>query len=222
MRIDTALTLGSLAVAAACTDAPTSPLRPSDFPRPSESITLQYPGEDPGPPFYTLVERTFLPHTNAWAPIIFVRDPSCTPLYFNLLDQLAVPEAFGCPSTVEGHVTYKNGPPPVDLAPWQVVMHGAGAVPILFVPWPALESAVADDVLTLTEVRAIPGVLAGVASKFELTQQPGPIRPQGLGNGKIELVSRGLLEDGRSFAIELREMGVDRVSTLRHIAITFR
>jgi hypothetical protein len=48
------------------------------------------------------------------------------------------------------------------------------------------------------------------------------MRPQGLGNGKIELVSRGWLEDGRSFAMELREMGVDRVSTLRHIAITFR
>jgi hypothetical protein len=222
MRIDTALTLAGLTLSVACSDAPTSPSRPSQIPRPSESITLQFPGEDPGPPFYTLVERSFLPHTDEWAPIVFVRDPTCTPVDFNLLDQLAVPEAFGCTSTVEGHVTYKNGPPPIDFVPWQVVMHGTGAVPIVFVPWPALQAAITDDVLTLSEVRAIPGLLVGVASTFELSQQPGSLRPQGTGNGKIELVARGLLTDGRSFAVELREMGVDQVSTLRHIAITFR
>ena len=222
MRFDTALTLGCFTLAAACSDAPTSATPPSDLSRPSRSVTLQFPDEDPGPPFYTLVERSFLPHTDDWAPIVFVRDPSCTPLDFNLLDQLAVPDAFGCASTVEGHVTYKNGPPPIDFVPWQVVMHGAGAVPIVFVPWPALEAAITDDVLTLSEVRAIPGLQVGVASTFELTQQPGSLRPQGLGNGMIELVARGLLEDRRSFSIELREMGVDQVSTLRHIAITFR
>lgn len=48
------------------------------------------------------------------------------------------------------------------------------------------------------------------------------MRPQGTGNGKIEYVARGTLEDGRSFSIELREMGVDRVSVLQHIAIELR
>jgi len=130
------------------------------------------------------------------------------PAGFNLLDQLAVPQAFGCPSTVEGHVTYRNGPPPIDLAPWHVLMRGSGAVPVWFVPWPALQAAIADDVLTTAEVLAIPGLRIGTASMFEMTQQPGPMRPQGLGNGKIELTGRG--------------SRVDRVSVLRHISIDFR
>jgi hypothetical protein len=223
MRIDTALTmLACLGLATGCADAPTTPAGTGEVGHPLGSITLQYPGEDPGPPFYTLVERSFLPHTDEWAPIIFVRDPACVPLGFNLLDQLAVPQAFGCESTVEGHVTYKNGPPPIDPAPWQVVMRERGSVPIWFVPWPDLEAAIADDALTLAEVQAIPGVRRGAATMFELTQQPGPARPQGAGNGKIELVARGTLDGGTSFSIELREMGVDRVSVLRHIAIDFR
>jgi hypothetical protein len=163
-----------------------------------------------------------VPHTDEWAPIIFVRDPTCLPTGFNLLDQLDIPKAFECGLTVQGHVTYKNGPPPVDLAPWQVVMRDAGSVPIWFVPWPALQAAIADDDLTITELSAIQGKLMGVATQFELTQQPGPMRPQGLGNGKIELTARGSLSNGTSFAVELREMGVDQVSTLRHIRIEFR
>jgi hypothetical protein len=225
MRIDSALTLVCLGFAAACADNSSLPSAPSgmgEISRPSASITLQFPAEDPGPPFYTLVERTFVPHTDEWAPVIFVRDPACVPGNFNLLDQLAVPQAFGCQSTVSGHVTYKNGPPPIDLAPWQVLMRGAGAVPIWFVPWPPLQAALLDDALTLSELQAMPSLRKGTASMFEMTQQPGPMRPQGAGNGKIELVARGLLADGTSFAVELREMGVDQVSVLRHIDIRFR
>ena len=223
MRIDTALTtLACLVLMTGCADAPTSSSGAAEIRRPVGSITLQYPGEDPGPPFYTLIERRFLPHTDEWAPIIFVRDPACVPVGFNLLDQLAVPQAFGCESTVEGHVTYKNGPPPIDPAPWQVVMGERGAVPIWFVPWQELQAAIADDALTLAEVEGLAGVRRGAATMFEMTQQPGPARPQGTGNGKIELVARGTLDSGTPFSIELREMGVDRVSVLRHIAIEFQ
>ena len=192
------------------------------MPRPVASITRQFPSEDPGPPFYTLVERTFLPHTDEWAPIVFVRDPACVPSDFNLLDQLDVPASFGCASKVEGHVTYKNGPPPIDLAPWQVLMRGSGAVPVWFVSWSALQAATADDKLTILEILAMLSLRKGTASTFEMTQQPGPMRPQGAGNGKIEFVARGSLEDGKSFSMELREMGVDQVSVLRHIAIEFK
>ena len=222
MRIHTAMTFSCLSLVVACADDSTLPSAPAELPRPVASITRQFPSEDPGPPFYTLVERTFLPHTDEWAPIIFVRDLACIPDNFNLLDQLAVPQSFGCPSKVEGHVTYKNGPPPIDLAPWQVLMRGSGAVPVWFVSWSALQAAIADDKLTILEILGMPSLRKGTASKFEMTQQPGPMRPQGAGNGKIELVARGSLEDGTSFSMELREMGVDQVSVLRHIAIAFK
>jgi len=222
MRFRTALAISSLAATAACADTATSPTTPAKAARPLASITLKYPAEDPGPPFYTLVERGFLPHTDDWAPIIFVRDPACVPSGFNLLDQLAVPQAFGCALNVEGHVTYKNGPPPIDPAPWQVVMRDAGPVPVWFVPWSSLQGAIADDVLTLAELESMPGARKGAATFFEMTQQIGVMRPQGTGNGKIELTARGALDGGQSFSIELREMGVDKVSTLRHIRIEFR
>src|SRR5262245_9513204 len=110
MRIDTACQLACLTVIAACADGPTPPSTRPEGARPLGSVMLKYPGEDAGPPFYALVEHSFLPHTDEWAPIVFVRDPACVASTFNLLDQLAVPDAFGCPSSVEGHVTYKNGP----------------------------------------------------------------------------------------------------------------
>jgi hypothetical protein len=95
-------------------------------------------------------------------------------------------------------------------------------VPIWFVAWPALEAAVADDLLTLPEIAAMPSLRVGSASSFQMSQHPGAMRPQGLGNGKIEMVARGLLEDGRSFQFQVREMGVEQESVLRHIRIEFR
>jgi len=224
MRPFAAFTLLSLELTAACSVDSTGPRlsHPSQVTRVAESVTFRFPGEDPGPPFYTLIEPNFLPHTDEWAPIVFVRDPACVSQSFNLLVQLAVPQAFGCPATVEGHVTYKNGPPPIDPAPWHVLMRGAGAVPIWFAPWPALQTAIADGVLTLPELASIPGLRTGTATIFEMTQQLGVLRPQGPGNGKIELVARGTLSNGTSFSVELREMGIDQVSTLKHIAIAFR
>jgi hypothetical protein len=224
MRSDTTLMVVSIGFIAACSVDSTGPTsaHPSQITRVSESVTFRFPDEDPGPPFYTLIEPNFLPHTDQWAPIVFVRDPTCVASNFNLLLQLAVPQAFGCRATVEGHVTYKNGPPPIDPTPWQVVMRDAGGVPIWFAPWPALQGAIADGVLTLPELAAIPGLRIGTATMFQMTQQLGVMRPQGPGNGKIELVARGSLQDGTSFSVELREMGIDQVSTLRHIDIVFR
>ena len=222
MRSDSALALVCVCLVTACADDTRRPATPTGIGQPLASVTLKYPGEDPGPPFYTLVERTFLPHTDEWAPIIFVRDLACIPANFNLLDQLAVPQSFGCPSMVEGHVTYKNGPPPIDFAPWHVSMRGTGAVTVWFVSWAELGAAVGDDVLTLPELQAMASLRRGTATTFEMTQQPGPMRPQGAGNGKIELTARGSLTDGTPFSIELREMGVDQLSVLRHIAIRFQ
>src|SRR5262245_37510173 len=97
MRVDAALALGLMGFVAGCSDETTGPVagRPETT-APSTSVTLQYPSEDPGPPFYALIERGFVPHTDDWAAIVFVRDPGCVPPGFNLLEQLAVPQAFGC------------------------------------------------------------------------------------------------------------------------------
>lgn len=214
-----ALSVACLAALTACVDSGQS-LEPAAPGAPLAAITREFPGEDDGPPFYSLLERLFIPHTDDWAAVVFVRDPwdlapSCNgiPEDFNLLDQFA-PPAFGCRLTVEGHASYKGGPPPI-----HVLMRGLGAVPILFASWPEFQAAISDDVLTMPELLSMRSLRIGFASSFELTQHPGSNRPQGFGNGKIELVARGAIRTGGSFFFQVREMGIDQVSVLRHIAI---
>jgi hypothetical protein len=185
-------------------------------------VRLSVPAEDPGPPFYTVLEQAFVPHTDQWAAITFLRQPDCVPDDFNLLNLFDVPAAFGCPLTIQGHVIYRNAPPPVDEAPIQVNLHGLGAVPIWFVSWPELQLALADNVLTVPELLALPSLQIGFANFFKETQHPGNERPQGVGNGKIEITARGTLTDGRTFQFQVREMGVKQQSLVRHIKIEFR
>jgi hypothetical protein len=185
-------------------------------------VRVTFPGDDPGPPFYAALERIFLPHTDEWAAVTFLRQPGCVPDNFNLLDVIDVPGAFSCPLTVEGFAVFKNAPPPVELAPIQVNMHGLGAVPIWFVSWAELQAAIADDVLTVPELLTLPSLRIGSAGFYKQTQQPGPERPQGAGNGKIQIVAHGSLMNGQSFQFQVRELGVDGVSVLRHITIEFR
>jgi hypothetical protein len=210
-------------LALACADSarqlPLEPLEPTGR---AASLSFQFPGEDPGPPYYSVIERQFTPHTADWAAIPFVRDPQCIAPGFNLLDQIAVPQAFGCPLYVAGHVTYRNGPPPMDLAPIHAEYRDAAPVPVWFVSWSELDAAIADGVLTLPELSALPSLRIGSASFFTYNQHPGPERPHGAGNGKIEIVARGALQNGMSFSVQVREMGVDQVSVLRHVSIEFR
>ena len=102
-----------------------------------------------------------------------------------------------------------------------VQLHGLGAVPIWFVSWPDLQAGVADGVLTVSELLSMPSLLIGSASFFKETQHPGDDRPQGASNGKIEITASGTLTDGRSFFFQMREMGVQTVSVLRHVRIEF-
>jgi hypothetical protein len=185
-------------------------------------VRVNVPEEDPGPPFYASLERVFVPHTDDWAAITFLRQPGCVPDSFNLLDLFDVPAAFGCPLTVQGHLIYKNAPPPVDSAPIQANLHGLGAVPIWFVSWPEMQAALADDVLTVPELLSLPSLQIGSASFFKETQHPGNERPQGLGNGKIEMTAHGTLTDGRTFQFQIREMGVEGESVVRNVKIEFR
>jgi hypothetical protein len=153
--------------------------------------------------------------------IPFLRDTRCVPVDSNLLIPFDS-RSFGCQLAVHGFAIYKNGPFPIDPVPVYALLMGDGAVPIWFVRWSELRAAIADGDLTIGELTTLPSLLMGSASFFEYVNQIGTLRPQGAGNGKIEIASSGTLDDGRDFQFSVREMGVDQISTLRHIRIEFR
>jgi hypothetical protein len=167
-------------------------------------IILRVPGDSPGLPAYARVERPFAFHTDQWAAIVFYRVPECVPANFNLLDFVDIPGAFACPLTVSGFEIWENGPA-FDGAPRQVVNSGL-AVPVWIVPWPALQSALADDVLTITELTAL-NPLKGIATTFhELLHPFGP--PGTSGGAKVPhltISASGRLPDGRSFQCEFND-----------------
>lgn len=135
------------------------------------------PEEDPGPPAYSQVQRSFgpekffIPHTSEWAAIPFLREPVCIPPDFNLLNfadfTLAFPggppRPFICPLTVEGFAMYDDGPPPEDLAPILSQFHEVTEVPIWFVAWSELEPVASDGDLTLLELLSLPSLKVGYA-----------------------------------------------------------
>lgn len=72
-------------------------------------------------------------------------------------------------------------------------------MPVWFVRWPELRDAVADGVLTITELDALPSHIAGLASFYTETLHPYG----GAQVSKLTLVGTGTLEDGRSFRIQV-------------------
>lgn len=165
----------------------------------SAPIIRHFPGEHPGPPYYALFDRAFIPSDDGWAGIVFVRSPSCVRAGFNLLDWFDPPTAQGCALTVEGEGWWHDlSAPPA----FQIHARGQGAVPIYFVRLSELQAAVADDLLTIGELESLPSLLIGEASFLEHivhnTNQP-------TNHGHETLVSRGLLEDGRSFEFRYNE-----------------
>ena len=165
-------------------------------------VRTQIPEEDPGPPFYARVERSsvhtqIVPHTDEWAAIVFYRSPACVPPNFNLMDLFNVPGAFFCQLTIEGFEIWRNGPPPVDFAPMQAKFNGLGAVPVWFVSWSELQAAIADDVLTITELQTLSSLQKGTATFFRETLHP----TGGANQPKLSITARGTLEDGRIFQL---------------------
>jgi hypothetical protein len=192
----------------------------------------------PGPPYYSEMGinadgSLFYAHDSEWAAIWFLRDPSCIPAAFNLLETAdfipafpgGPPRPFLCPMTVSGLAIWKNGPPPIDPVPVQENWHGLGAVPVWFVRVSEFEAAAAGGTLTITTMRAMPSLRKGLASVFEEVDHPGMFRPQGLGNGSLELSSKGTLDSGMSFQFDYNEMGKkngDGVIFVRHVRIDFK
>jgi hypothetical protein len=175
------------------------------------AVRLLVPDEDPGVPAYARIERAYVHHTEEWAAIAFYRSPGCVRSTFNLLNFFDVPAVFGCPLTVHGFEVWENGGPPEDAAPLQAKLRGNGAVPVWFVPWPALEAALADGKLKMPELLALEPLM-GTASYFVETLPPDG----GANQSVLEIVAHGTLPDGRSFhysaieaAGELRVVQID-------------
>lgn len=186
---------------------------------------------------YTYLQRNtddsaFFAHDTEWAAIWFFRDPNWIPADFNLLDAVdftpafpgGPPRPFVCPLTVSGFAIWKNEPFPIDSAPVQESGNGK-SVPVWFVKVAELQAAAADDNLTIGEILAMPSLRKGTARTFESIDYFGKYRPQGEGNGSIEVTANGTLQDGKAFQVEFREMGVKDeggVSYVRHVRIDFQ
>jgi hypothetical protein len=162
---------------------------------------LEFPGDVPGPPFYAQTSHMLgsepeFYHTDEWIAVPFFRDPECVPEDFNLLDAFDL-NAFGCTLTIQGFEIWPTPPSEGGLAPLVLVGWGLGAVPIYFIRWNEFQTAVADRLLTITELQALRSLRIGFASFFSVVNHPGLYTDPG-----VRMSGRGVLEDGRQFQFQ--------------------
>lgn len=174
--------------------------------------------EGSGPPAYARIESGLIHNDGEWAAIAFYRSPDCVPDDFNLLDFFN-PAALECPSFVAGFEIWKNGPWAGDEAPIQSRLNNTGPMPILFVSWTELQTAIADGVLTVAELKGLSSLLIGAATFYSETLHPsnGPGGGQGAQQTMTSIAASGFLEDGRKFTYQATETK----NTLRHVQIEF-
>ncbi|HET7692271.1 MAG TPA: hypothetical protein VFM44_04200 [Gemmatimonadota bacterium] len=149
-------------------------------------------------PFYARIEQGVIIHDATWAAVVFYRPPSCVRAGFNLLDFFDIPAAFGCePMTVAGFTVTKTPPLPA-----QSLLRGLGEVPVWFVDWSELQTAIADDVLTISELAALPSLRVGEASFYHETLHP----TGGAKQNNLTLVGSGSLTGGGDFFLHSSEV----------------
>jgi len=84
-------------------------------------------------------------------------------------------------------------------------LRGLGAVPVYFVNWPELQAAMADGEVKIGELESLPSLLRGTAASYKQTA-----RNEGaLSIVVLQMIARGVLEDGRSFDVESVAHGPD-------------
>jgi hypothetical protein len=187
MRLDRVLAVGTAfwllgGVGLVNGAAPVAPPQPQGV--------VRTPGGDV--PYYARTDRAY--HDDEWAVIVFYRPPECVPDDFNLLQFFDVPGAFFCgPPTASGWDIWENGPG-VDPAPIKSQLEGLGAVPVWLVSWPELEMAAQDGVLTMAELEGLSSLVRGQAAFYNESLLIGR---------KLTIVANGVLEDGRSFHVQI-------------------
>jgi len=141
-------------------------------------------------PIYARIEAANVYHDDSLAVVSFYRPLVCIPADFNLLDCMDVPRSLGCvPETFEATALFHQ---PTDFVPYQMTISGLGAVPVWFVSWTEMQAAVADGVLTIGELEALPSRVPATATKFHET-----LHPLGGANvGFLSIQASGVLDDG--------------------------
>jgi hypothetical protein len=207
---------------AACGDG-TEPIAPDSSLAPDEprlAVRLDVPEDHPGNPFYALLfngllpesPHFFFPHANGWGAVAFERELGCVPPDFNLLLEFdftpafpgGPPRAFLCTLTVEGFQLWHDppDPPTADASPIFILSRGLGDVPVVFARWDEIQAAMADAVLTLPELLALPSAMVGSADHFVALYVNGPAPDNRLMN---RLSASGDLPDGRTFRVSAVE-----------------
>ncbi|MCL5745738.1 MAG: hypothetical protein M1541_17740 [Acidobacteria bacterium] len=178
-------------------------------------VMLRVPDQSPGMPAYAWAARPFVWHTEQWAAIVFLRAPGCVPTDFNRLELYDLPAppghpgAFACPLAVSSGFELRDTPD-INVWPRQAVNHGI-AVPVWFVTWPVFQAAIADDVLTKSELESL-APLKGVATTYHEVLHP-------ISTAHLTIVASGFLSDGRSFQYEFNAPSIDHIS---HVRIVIR
>lgn len=208
--------LALLALVACDAPAPTATAAVSAKPEPGRQHRLTIPTQTTFP-FYARSERDpngeFGYRTDAWAALVFYRDPAGIPDDFDLFQFYDVPGAFFVAPTVSGFGIF--GEPLGVTEPRQSRLTG-DAVPIWFVRATAFAGLAADGVLTMAELEALPATLVrrGTATRFEEVAHTiaGHPRP------RISITASGTLAGGGSFRYAVVWNGT-LLSERRHIAI---
>ena len=168
----------------------------------SAELRLQIPDQTFGPPFYARIEfgsvdAEFVPNNGEWAAIVLYRQISCIPGDFNLLNVFDVPRAFSCPlNDIGGYETWTNAPG-ADSAPAYSRLIGRSLVPVLFVRHAEFLAAIADGVLTLPELRALPSARIGNAEYYNELLRPSQSNASPL----LHITAHGRFADGSGFRL---------------------
>lgn len=156
-----------------------------------------------------------------WVAIEIVRERRCIPSRFNLLQFSDLPAAFGCPLTITGtewwHPEDLTGAPwaTVPPVPFQARLVGLPGMPVYFVKLSELNAAITDAVLTIGEIESLPSFLRGRADSYLQVQHNSN---QANSPGHSDTISRGTLDDGRTFFYQK----TDRDNEALSVQIAFR
>lgn len=168
----------------------------------SAELRLQIPEQTFGPPFYARIEFAsvdagIVPNNGEWAAIVLYRQLNCIPGDFNLLTVFDAPRAFGCPlNDIGGYEVWTNAPG-ADPAPAYSRLIGRSLVPVLFVRHAEFVGAIADGVLTLPELRALPSARIGNAEYYNELLRPS----QSNANPLLHITAHGRFADGSGFRL---------------------
>jgi hypothetical protein len=108
-----------------------------------------------------------------------------------------------------------NGPPPIDFAPILAHFYGLGAVPIWFVSWDDLQTAISDDLLTLDELQAMSSLRIGMATTYREVLHP----TEAADVPSLTIEAQGVLTDGTSFQLRHHGSEGDGIDTRIQIGI---